>query len=120
MREDAAALMLVLCVTLAGSVLSASFVVHLARWGPSRLSGEGGDYWIATVLSNSRVCRIRTASASLAFMLLIGNQSTQNQPRLPLFYRTRHRRQGARQRLQAPAAAGGGARHRLLGRQLHC
>ncbi|GBF94218.1 hypothetical protein Rsub_06488 [Raphidocelis subcapitata] len=30
-REDAAALMLVLCVTLAGSVLSASFVVQLAR-----------------------------------------------------------------------------------------
>jgi hypothetical protein len=30
-RQDAAALMLVLCVVLAGSVLSASFVVHLAR-----------------------------------------------------------------------------------------
>jgi hypothetical protein len=30
-QEDASALMLVLCVTLAGSVLSASFVVALAR-----------------------------------------------------------------------------------------
>jgi len=42
-RQDSAALMLVLCVTLAGSVLSASFVVHLARWGLGGWLGGWGE-----------------------------------------------------------------------------
>jgi hypothetical protein len=50
-RQDAGALMLVLCMTLAASVLSASFVVFLVRWvGVGGLSwarnGDGSNAWL--------------------------------------------------------------------------
>ena len=105
--SHAGALLLVMCVALAASVLTASFAVFLVRWVGRRAGG-------------GRALRgVGQARPDAAWGWQAQQQAMSRlQPCLMPFWTPARRPQGARQRQQGGAGGGGGARQRLLGRQL--